>query len=79
MYWPSTSSDGEFVFQHRDGEEIDADAVLARYKDWHDTSEYPGHHFLLQISWKNIFPKVSKDNSDLVRTDRLCGTDASSV
>ena len=41
MYWPSTSSDGEFVFQHRDGEEIDADAVLARYKDWHDTSEYP--------------------------------------
>ena len=39
----------------------------------------PGHHFLLQISWKNIFPKVSKDNSDLVCTDRLCGTDASSV
>ena len=32
-----------------------------------------------EISWKNIFPKVSKDNSDLVCTDRLCGTDASSV
>ena len=25
-----------------------------------DTSEYPGHHFLLQISWKNIFPKSVK-------------------
>ena len=29
--------------------------------------------------YKYIFPKVSKDNSDLVCTDRLCGTDASSV
>ncbi|MCH5185205.1 MAG: hypothetical protein J1F64_03680 [Oscillospiraceae bacterium] len=41
MYWPSTSSDGEFIFKRRDGAEIDADATLARYKDWRDASEYP--------------------------------------
>ena len=31
----------KFVFKHRDGNPVDADDVLARYKDWHDTSEYP--------------------------------------
>ena len=41
MYWPSTSSDGEFVFKSKDGSSIDADSVLARYKNWKDTSEYP--------------------------------------
>lgn len=41
MYWPSTSADGEFVFKERDGSPIDADAVLSRYKDWRDASEYP--------------------------------------
>lgn len=34
MYWPSTSSDGEYVFQEIDGAEVDPDEVLARYKDW---------------------------------------------
>ncbi len=41
MYWASTSADGEFVFKKRDGNPVDADATLARYKDWRDTSEYP--------------------------------------
>ncbi|MBR0365848.1 MAG: hypothetical protein IJH94_03490, partial [Clostridia bacterium] len=41
MYWPSTSSDGEFVCKVKDGVPVDADAVLARYTDWRDVSEYP--------------------------------------
>ncbi|MGM9938073.1 MAG: VapE domain-containing protein [Candidatus Ornithomonoglobus sp.] len=41
MYWPSTSSDGEFVFKSKDGSLIDADSILTRYKNWKDTSEYP--------------------------------------
>ena len=41
MYWPSTSIDGEFVFREIDGPLLDADAVLARYRDWHDASEWP--------------------------------------
>jgi P4 family phage/plasmid primase-like protien len=41
MYWPSTSSDGEYVFQWQDGPWLDPDAVLARYGDWHDPAEWP--------------------------------------
>lgn len=41
MYWPSTSSDGEFLFESQDGPMLNPDMVLARYKDWHDTSEWP--------------------------------------
>lgn len=41
MYWPSTSCDGEFVFEHQDGELLDPDQVLSRYKNWRDSSEWP--------------------------------------
>jgi len=41
MYWPSTSCDAEFIFEHQDGPIIDPDYLLSRYKDWHDTREYP--------------------------------------
>lgn len=41
MYWPSTSSDGVFLFESQDGPMLNPDAILARYKDWHDTSEWP--------------------------------------
>ncbi|RTZ55601.1 hypothetical protein EKO25_12135 [Bacillus sp. SAJ1] len=41
MYWPSTSSDGEFIFKELDGELLDPDAVLAKYKNWHNTAEWP--------------------------------------
>jgi putative DNA primase/helicase len=41
MYWPSTSSDGEYVFHYQDGPWVSADAVLGRYRDWKDISEWP--------------------------------------
>lgn len=41
MYWPSTSDDGEFMFERQDGPLLNPDDVLARYKDWHDTSQWP--------------------------------------
>ncbi|HPE67407.1 MAG TPA: hypothetical protein PK849_14590, partial [Synergistales bacterium] len=41
MYWPSTSSDGEFIFREIDGALLDPDAVLAKYVDWHNTAEWP--------------------------------------
>lgn len=41
MYWPSTSKNGEYVFEYQDGEMLDADAVLASYHNWQDTSEWP--------------------------------------
>lgn len=41
MYYPSTPSDGEFVFECQDGPPLDADAMLARYADWRDVSLWP--------------------------------------
>lgn len=41
MYWPSTSSDGQFVFEYLDAELLDPDAVLSLYTDWKDISSWP--------------------------------------
>ena len=41
MYWPSTSSDGEFVFHEKDGHLLNPDAYLSIYTDWRDTSMWP--------------------------------------
>lgn len=41
MYWPSTSKDGEYYFNFQDGAWIDADAILASYVDWRDSTEWP--------------------------------------
>ena len=41
MYWPSTSSDGEYIFQHQDGPWLSADELLNSYDDWRDSSEWP--------------------------------------
>lgn len=41
MYWPSTSSNGVFFFDSKDGPELDPDAYLAKYADWRDASTWP--------------------------------------
>jgi len=41
MYWPSTSSDGEFVFQYKDAPWLNADEVLNTYENWKDRSSWP--------------------------------------
>jgi predicted P-loop ATPase len=41
MYWPSTSSDAEFLFEFQDGPWLDPDQVLTTYSNWHDISEWP--------------------------------------
>ena len=41
MYWPSTSKDGVFEFREIEGDIADADAILAKYDDWHDVSTWP--------------------------------------
>ena len=41
MYWPSTSSDGVFVCREIKGDLLDPDTVLAEYKDWRNTAEWP--------------------------------------
>ena len=41
MYWPSTSSNGEFVYKQIDGDLLNPDDYLAKYDDWRDVSTYP--------------------------------------
>jgi putative DNA primase/helicase len=41
MYWPSTSKDGEYLYEHQDGPWLKADEILASYVDWTDSSEWP--------------------------------------
>ena len=43
MYWPSSPADGEFFFDWQDGEIIEAEAILNRYDDWRDVSQWPTH------------------------------------
>ena len=41
MYWPSTSANGIFFSDEKDGELLDPDAYLAKYDDWTDASTWP--------------------------------------
>ena len=41
MYWPTTPSDGEFVYKRFDGEWLNPDAFLAQYATWRDISTHP--------------------------------------
>lgn len=41
FYWPSTSRDGEYVFEVQDGPACDVDKVLALYVNPQDVSEWP--------------------------------------
>ena len=41
MYWPSTSFDGEYIFEYENNTPLDVDATLAKYGDWKDISSWP--------------------------------------
>lgn len=41
MYWPSTSTDGDFFYAELDGPWLDPDTVLATYDDWRDVTTWP--------------------------------------
>lgn len=41
MYWPSCSSDSQYVFNFADKPFLDTDGLLATYNDWRDIQEWP--------------------------------------
>ena len=41
MYWPTTPSNGEYIFRRIDGEWLDPDAYLAAHPNWRDCSLLP--------------------------------------
>lgn len=67
MYWPSTSCDGEFLFEYQDGLWLNPDEVLAKYKDWTDASSWP-----VSSRQKDIVKKtVSKQADPLEKRDLI--------
>lgn len=40
MYWPSTSSDGEFYFHYQEGPFLDPELILQKYTDWRNIEEW---------------------------------------
>lgn len=41
MYWPSCSSNSQYVYQYGDKPFLDADGMLALYVDWRNVTEWP--------------------------------------
>lgn len=41
MFWPSVSSDSQYVFQVGDKPFLDGEAILGMYQDWRNVSEWP--------------------------------------
>lgn len=41
MYWPSCSSDSQYVFRYGDKPFLDTDGLLATYGDWRNIAEWP--------------------------------------
>ncbi len=49
MYWPSTSRDGQFIFDYLDAPMLNPDEVLATYHNWKDVSSWPMSSRVTQI------------------------------
>ena len=49
MYWPSTSYDGQFVFEYLDAPMMNPDEILATYHNWKDVSSWPMSSRVAQI------------------------------
>jgi putative DNA primase/helicase len=41
MYWPTTPSNGEYIFKRFDGKWLDPDEYLSAYPNWRDCSQLP--------------------------------------
>lgn len=64
MYWPSTSQDGEYVFEYLDAPLLDPDAVLATYHNWADISSWPMSSRVADIVRKS----AQKQNDPLTKS-----------
>lgn len=49
MYYPSTSADGEYIFEYQDAEFLNADEVLATYHNWADMSSWAYSHRVAEV------------------------------
>lgn len=69
MYWPSTSSNGEFVFKEQDGDLLNPDDFLSKYIDWRDTSTWP-----VSSRQSEIVKRTVKEQADPLLKEGIVGT-----
>lgn len=68
MYWPSTSKDGVYEFQYQDGPWLCADTILASYRDWRDSSEWP-----VSERSRNLVQRAIKKQGDPLEKPGIVG------
>ena len=64
MYWPSTSRNGVFVYEEKEGSLLDPDVFLNKYDDWRDTSTWPvssRQSEVIDHSLKEVADPLSKE------------------
>lgn len=69
MYWPTCSSDGEYICKRYDGDPLDPDAFLSAYPDWKDPTTLPLH-----LSEKEQQNRQQKKQEDPLTKDGIVGT-----
>ncbi|AND85586.1 hypothetical protein GTH52_00960 [Clostridium tyrobutyricum] len=69
MYWPSTSSNGVFVYKENDGALLDPDLYLAKYDNWQDTTTWP-----VSSRQSEIIKRSLKEQADPLLKEGVVGT-----
>nr|MBQ4456533.1 hypothetical protein [Clostridia bacterium] len=69
MFWPTVSSDGEYVFQEVEGEALDPDTFLSRYPTWKDPSSLP-----TLIQERPLHENAGQKVEDPLQKDGIVGT-----
>lgn len=68
MYWPSTSSNGVFVYEETDGVLLDPDIYLSKYDNWRDTSTWP-----VSSRQSSVIKRSLKEQADPLLKDGIVG------
>lgn len=69
MYWPSTSRNGIFVYEEKNGSLLDPDVFLNKYDDWRDTSTWP-----VSSRQSQILDRSLKEQADPLSKEGVIGT-----
>ena len=69
MYWPSTSRNGIFVYEEKDGSLLDPDVFLNKYDDWRDTSTWP-----VSSRQSEVIDRSLKEQADPLSKESVIGT-----
>jgi putative DNA primase/helicase len=68
MYWPSTSSDGEYFFRAIEGDYLNPDEILKLYENWLDSSSWP-----VSSRQTTLLNKLLKKQADPLSKSGLVG------